>query len=487
MIRNDRQYRITKTALSKFEEALRALQSQAVDRSGIDVRIQQAEKDAIAEQMNDLRAQVHEYEELASGKVGVLELGSLAELPSALVRARISSGLSQRDLAERLGIKEQQVQRYEATDYRQASLARLLDVASALNIQVRKDLLLPSVTRSMDGILARFLDIGIPKSLVLGRLVPGDIAAGVAGNEPRAIDRFLFAAARAVSHVFGWTFAAILGGDKPLLDNGVLGAARFKLREGAEQKALEVYTFYAHFLALLLVKSAENTPRQTVPTDPQVLRNSILGTYGTLSFENCLRYCWDLGVPVLPLNDSGSFHGACWRVNGRSVIVLKQKTQFTARWLIDLLHELRHAGESPESPTLTIVEPEDLASTYAADPGEQEATWFASEVALGGLAEGLAQQCVDRTRGSIEMLKTVVPAVAKDAGVAPALLANYMAFRLSLQGENWWGAASNLQPKGESPWRIARDVLLQRADFSRLMQLDQDLLARALQEPDNDH
>jgi len=44
--------------------------------------------------------------------VSVLELESLAELPEALIRARIAVGLTQKGLAGRLGLKEQQVQRY---------------------------------------------------------------------------------------------------------------------------------------------------------------------------------------------------------------------------------------------------------------------------------------------------------------------------------------------------------------------------------------
>ena len=42
---------------------------------------------------------------------------SFDELPQALVKARIALRLSQKDLADRLGMKEQRIQRYESTDY----------------------------------------------------------------------------------------------------------------------------------------------------------------------------------------------------------------------------------------------------------------------------------------------------------------------------------------------------------------------------------
>jgi HTH-type transcriptional regulator / antitoxin HigA len=46
--------------------------------------------------------------------------------------------LTQEDLAARLGLKPEQIQRYEATDYQTASLARLLEIARVLNLRVRE-------------------------------------------------------------------------------------------------------------------------------------------------------------------------------------------------------------------------------------------------------------------------------------------------------------------------------------------------------------
>jgi hypothetical protein len=79
-------------------------------------------------------------------------------------------------------------------------------------------------------------------------------------------------------------------------------------------------------------------------------------------------------------------------------------------------------------------------------------------------------------------LSSVVPDVAHREGVPADALANYMAFRLSRQGENWWGPAMNLQRTDEDPWRIARDILLEHAKLSRLAGPDRELLARALTE-----
>ena len=46
--------------------------------------------------------------------------------------ARVARGLNQKTLAGRLGLKEQQIQRYEASEYASASLARIRSVAEVL-------------------------------------------------------------------------------------------------------------------------------------------------------------------------------------------------------------------------------------------------------------------------------------------------------------------------------------------------------------------
>ena len=99
---------------------------------------------------------------------------------------------------------------------------------------------------------------------------------------------------------------------------------------------------------------------------------------------------------------------------------------------------------------------------------------------LAGRAEELAELCVRAAKGGVERLKAAVPRVATRENVPVNALANYMAFRLSLQGINWWGAATNLQVPGPDPWQMARDIFLEQADFERLNEADRNLLLQAL-------
>ncbi|MCC6585298.1 MAG: helix-turn-helix transcriptional regulator [Bryobacterales bacterium] len=135
MIKNEKQYRITKAQARRFEESLAELEKQ--DRpTNIAPRLWQAQRDAAESQLRDLRDQIDAYEQLHMGKDDELLLEAVEDLPKTLIRARIAAGMTQEGLAHRLGVKTQQVQRYEATDYESASFARIRKVVEALGLRL---------------------------------------------------------------------------------------------------------------------------------------------------------------------------------------------------------------------------------------------------------------------------------------------------------------------------------------------------------------
>jgi len=134
MITNEVQYRATKAHLERFEQAAANLAAQ----EGKPNRLRQLELDAVNAQADDLRAELADYEQLRSGQVSTFTAATLAELATVLVKARVARGWTQRQLADALGVAEQQIQRYEANGYRSTSLARLCDIADALGVQVEQ-------------------------------------------------------------------------------------------------------------------------------------------------------------------------------------------------------------------------------------------------------------------------------------------------------------------------------------------------------------
>ena len=134
MIKNERQYKITRAQAARFSNALKSLRQRADSDNGLHPLIAKAQEDAISSQLADLESELREYESLKAGRFQWDSLGMVAELPSILIKARIARGLSQKDLAERIGLKEQQIQRYEATDYATANLSRIKEVVNAFGV-----------------------------------------------------------------------------------------------------------------------------------------------------------------------------------------------------------------------------------------------------------------------------------------------------------------------------------------------------------------
>ena len=147
MITNERQLKITKAQVARFEQTLTRLQDASSDGiSSLSPVLRRAERDAVSSQLETLRAEIGEYESLRRGEPRVFEADSLADLPLLLIKARISRGMTQRDLAERMGLKEQQIQRYEGTGYASASLHRVQEVIEALQVQVSERVFLSPPT-----------------------------------------------------------------------------------------------------------------------------------------------------------------------------------------------------------------------------------------------------------------------------------------------------------------------------------------------------
>lgn len=144
MIVDGRQYRLTRSWLRRFEQA----RANVPEETTLHPRAQQALRDQYESQIEELRAELAEYEALRRGEVMVIELDSLDDLPDALIRARTAAGLTQEALAHRLGLKKQQIQRYEATSYAGVSLARLQSVADALDVDISERVVLPVGARN---------------------------------------------------------------------------------------------------------------------------------------------------------------------------------------------------------------------------------------------------------------------------------------------------------------------------------------------------
>lgn len=463
MIKNERQFKHTRTQVQRFEQALADLRGR--DTTDVhpvqhDLELRSATS-VIAELEDSMRA----YEHLRDGKTAPAAITDVASIPRALVEHRIAAGLTQRQLAERLGLKEQQIQRYEAEDWATASLSRLTQVAEALGLGSR---ISGASNTDFTNVRRTVGRVGIDRDFLLRRLAPSpeDGLAAVVDLTAR------------LNRVYGWTPAEIVKGTvrepEPLL-----AAASFKLPKGHNAARTNAYTVYSHYLALQALAATPHLEPKPIPSDPADLRRLLDDGSGTITYDRALDVSWSLGVIVMPLADPGTFHAVLWRHQNRNVVILKQQNRLVSRWLFDLLHELRHAAEDPNEPTYAV-----LDGDGEPDDDEYVANDFAGAVLLDGRADELAQQVVRASRGSVEALSRVVPDIAAKNNVATGDLAHYIAYRLSVDDVNWWGAATNLQPRGGDPWQMAAERFFQEVDLRLLNPIDRDLLVQAVSDPE---
>ena len=134
MIQNERQYKVTQGWAKKFAQAIEDHDPASYEGQDFHPLAAKIYRDALQSQLDTLNDEIREYEALKAGGVPLDQniSASVESLPKALIRTRIAKGLTQKDLAERMGLKEQQIQRYEASGYESASLARISEIAWAL-------------------------------------------------------------------------------------------------------------------------------------------------------------------------------------------------------------------------------------------------------------------------------------------------------------------------------------------------------------------
>lgn len=125
MIRSERQLSVSR---NKRDAALAGAETSLEDR------------EVYEDLANEVQREIDEYIGVRDGYVNVFPIQSLDEIADALTKARIARGWSQRDLAERLGVSEQMVQRDEARGYEKAGLARLAEVADVLGYDLYGEL-----------------------------------------------------------------------------------------------------------------------------------------------------------------------------------------------------------------------------------------------------------------------------------------------------------------------------------------------------------
>jgi ribosome-binding protein aMBF1 (putative translation factor) len=134
MIRNENEYQ---EAVRRIEEERKRLaQHQAhLDKMGLAPEEVKRAIDPLRTFHEQLAEEVESYERLKRGDIA--ELTNLHGLGDTLVALRIALGLTQRELAERLGVHESQVSRDERNEYHGITVDRASRILDALGVRLR--------------------------------------------------------------------------------------------------------------------------------------------------------------------------------------------------------------------------------------------------------------------------------------------------------------------------------------------------------------
>ena len=402
-------------------------------------------------------------------------------------RLREKKGIRSNDLAERSGITAQTISRIEKghTDVGFTTLKKLLaSMGYSLKDLANEELELDSLSNqeiTYNLLFRKLVRAGIDSTLLLKRIIPPNVHSALTSSKGQQSPLLLNEAASYVSTVYNWSIKDIWHKNDLTVPSNAGTEALYKMPANANINQIKAYAHYGHYLAKICLKAIVSQPELEFPGDVTEFKNAVFSEYGSLDFESVLRFAWDLGIIVLPLNDSGLFHGACWNIDDKYVIILKQNTSFHSRWLFDLLHELYHVFDHLQEANSALIETSEI-SPFANDESlqEREANSFANLVLFDGKSEEYAQECIQIADWNLSKLSAAVKKISTRQNIRADNLANYLAFRLSFQNQQWWAQATKLQIVEPKPYLIALNILKEKVSFNKLNPIESNLLKMAM-------
>jgi len=132
MIKNEKQYKITRKKLLSLEEEITRLKAGREHLPAKDELLLVS----MAMMRDQMEKEVATYDLVKTINAGVLEERSIDDLPTLLIEYKIQSGMTQREFSQKVGMKEQQLQRYEAENFNSISFKNLLKIIHAIGLEV---------------------------------------------------------------------------------------------------------------------------------------------------------------------------------------------------------------------------------------------------------------------------------------------------------------------------------------------------------------
>jgi HTH-type transcriptional regulator/antitoxin HigA len=129
MIKSDAQRERTVIQIEGFKQALAKVAGEKPGKRSAAIR--QSYEGMIRQLEDDL----HEYDQLRTGELALPNVERLDQIAPFVAKMRIAKGVSQTELARRLGVSKQVISRYEESDYQTVAISRLQEILDAIGIK----------------------------------------------------------------------------------------------------------------------------------------------------------------------------------------------------------------------------------------------------------------------------------------------------------------------------------------------------------------
>ena len=129
MIKSDAQRDRTAAQIEGFQKALAQVEQETTGKRAAAVR---GSYEGMIRQLED---ELREYDKLKTGKLTLPKIDRLDQIAPFIAKIRIAKGVSQTELARRLGVSKQVISRYEDTEYQTVAIARLQEILDAIGIK----------------------------------------------------------------------------------------------------------------------------------------------------------------------------------------------------------------------------------------------------------------------------------------------------------------------------------------------------------------
>jgi HTH-type transcriptional regulator/antitoxin HigA len=129
MIKSDAQRDRTLAQIEGFRRALAKAEQEKPGKRSAAIR------GSYAGMIGQLEDELREYDQVKSGGLSLPHVERLDQIAPFIAKVRIAKGVSQTELARRLGVSKQVISRYEESDYQTVGIARLQEILDAIGIK----------------------------------------------------------------------------------------------------------------------------------------------------------------------------------------------------------------------------------------------------------------------------------------------------------------------------------------------------------------